>query len=96
MASKQPQRSNLKSDLKFMAQTTYATMFVWAFIFLDQMVERRKKKDNSPLLDLLGFAAGNKHACRVVDEKSMLANMQGPRTKCLPACRFDVPLLPRH
>ena len=29
MASKQPQRSTLKSDLKFMAQTTYTTMFVW-------------------------------------------------------------------
>ena len=28
MASKQPRRSNLKSDLKFMTQITYATMFV--------------------------------------------------------------------
>ena len=27
MASKQPRRSILKSDLKFMAQTTYTTMF---------------------------------------------------------------------
>ena len=29
VASKQPWRSDLTSDLKFMAQTTYATMFVW-------------------------------------------------------------------
>ena len=29
-ASKQPRRSDLTSDLKSMAQTTYATMFVWA------------------------------------------------------------------
>ena len=47
-----------------MAQTTYATMFVWAVLtFLDQMAERKKERkkkeaDNSPLLDLLGFAAG--------------------------------------
>ena len=35
-------------------------MFVWAVLtFLDQMAEeRRKTKDNLPLLDLLGFAAG--------------------------------------
>ena len=30
-ASKQPRRSNLKSDLKFMTQTTYATMFILLF-----------------------------------------------------------------
>ena len=30
VASKQPRRSDLASDLKSMAQTTYATMFVWA------------------------------------------------------------------
>ena len=29
MASKQPRRSDLTSDLKFMAQITYANMFVW-------------------------------------------------------------------
>ena len=46
MASKQPQRSNLKSDLKCMAQTTYATMFVLALLtFLDQMAERKKKEE---------------------------------------------------
>ena len=32
MASKQPRRSVLTSDLKFTAQTTYATMFVWTFL----------------------------------------------------------------
>ena len=59
MTSKQPRRSNQKSDLKFRAKITYATMFVWTvltlfFIFLE---ERRKKEDNSPLLELLCFAA---------------------------------------
>ena len=29
MASKQPWRQDLTSDFKSMAQTTYATMFVW-------------------------------------------------------------------
>ena len=29
--SKQPQRSDPTSGLKFMAQTKYATMFVWTF-----------------------------------------------------------------
>ena len=35
-------------------------MFVWAiFVFLDQIIKKEeRKKDNSPLLDLLGFAAG--------------------------------------
>ena len=42
MASKQPQRSDLTSDLKFMTQTTYATMFVWAvLVFLDQMIRKK-------------------------------------------------------
>ena len=54
MASKQPRRSNLKSDLKCMAQTTYATMFVWTvlklfFIFLE---EERKKEEHLAPLDL--------------------------------------------
>ena len=30
LASKQPRRSNLTSDLEFVAQIAYATMFVWA------------------------------------------------------------------
>ena len=29
-SSKQPQRSNLTSDLEIVAQIAYATMFVWA------------------------------------------------------------------
>ena len=57
MASKQPWRLNLKSDLKFMTQTTYATMYVWAVLtFLEQMVERKKKggrkKEHLAPLDL--------------------------------------------
>ena len=47
-ASKQPRRSDLTSYLKFVAQTTYATMFVWTvlklfFIFLERKKEERKK-----------------------------------------------------
>ena len=46
----QPQRSDLTSDLKFMAQTTYATMFVWTVLaFFGQMI-KKKKKENSSLL----------------------------------------------
>ena len=55
MASKQPRRSNLKSDLKFMAQTTYATMFVWTVLtsFWNLTEERRKKEEEHlRLLDL--------------------------------------------
>ena len=57
MASKQPWRSDLTSDLKFMAQTTYATMFVWTDLavlklFL-HLFRRKKKKLNLSLLDLL-------------------------------------------
>ena len=49
MASKQPRRSNLKSDLKFMAQTTYATMLIGAdLIFFDHF--DRRKKDNTTYL----------------------------------------------
>ena len=44
MASKQPQRSNLKSDFKFMAQTTYVTMFVWTVLTSFWHFDRRKKK----------------------------------------------------
>ena len=46
MASKQPRRSNLKSDLKFMAQTTYATMFILAVLTsFWNLTERRKKEE---------------------------------------------------
>ena len=58
MASKQPWRSDLTSDLKFMAQTTYATMFVWTDLAVLKLVlhlfrrRKKKKKLNLSLLDL--------------------------------------------
>ena len=56
MASKQLQRSDLTSDLKFMAQATYATMFVWTDLAVLKLIlhlfRRRKKKLNLSLLDL--------------------------------------------
>ena len=53
MASKQPRRSILKSDLKFMAQTTYTTMFVWTVLTSFWHFDRKKKeRTNLPLLDL--------------------------------------------
>ena len=42
-ASKQPQRSDLTSDLKFMAKTTYATMFLFR-LFLPILELRLRKK----------------------------------------------------
>ena len=41
VVSKQPLRSDLISNLKFMSQTTYATMFVWPV--LDKSLRRRRK-----------------------------------------------------
>ena len=61
MTSKQPRRSNLKSYLKFMAQTTYATMFVWtdlAVLKLFLHLFRRKKKNQLTFTRPVGFAAG--------------------------------------
>ena len=56
MAFKQPRRSNLKSDLKFVAQTTYATMLVWTVLaFFGQII---KKKDEFVSARPVGFAAG--------------------------------------
>ena len=51
VASKQPRRSDLTSDLKSMAQTTYVTMFVWTdlavlklfCIFSDRKKERLRR-----------------------------------------------------
>ena len=50
-------RSDLTSDLKSMAQTTYATMFVWTDLavlklFCIFLEERRRKKENLAPLDL--------------------------------------------
>ena len=45
-----PKRSNLTSDLKFVAQITYATMFLWAVSAFFRKKNRRWK--NLPLLDL--------------------------------------------
>ena len=64
VASKQPWRSDLTSDLKFMAQTTYATMFVWTDLavlklFL-HLLGRRRRKSVSPRP--VGFAAGKKRS----------------------------------
>ena len=55
MTSNQPLRSDLTSDLKFMAQTTYATMFVWTDLAVLKLILhlfRIRKKENLPLLDL--------------------------------------------
>ena len=58
MASKQPRRSNLKSDLKFMAQTPYATMFILAFLTsFWNLTERRRR--TFTITRPVGFAAGN-------------------------------------
>ena len=62
MASKQPRRSDLTSDLKFIAQTTYATMFVRTdlpvlklfSIFLE---ERKKEEEEFVSTRVVGFAA---------------------------------------
>ena len=53
MASKQPRRSDLNSDLKSTAQTTYATMFVWTvLVFFGQMI----KKEEFVSTRVVGFA----------------------------------------
>ena len=56
MASKQPRRSDLTSDLKFMAQITYTAMFVWTvWTFFWTLTERKKKKEHH--LSLLELSA---------------------------------------
>ena len=60
MASKQPRRSDLTSDLKFMAQTTYPTMFVWTVLALFGPNGGKKKEERkNPLTStrVVGFAA---------------------------------------
>ena len=67
MASKQPRRSILKSDLKFMAQTTYATMFVLTVLTsFWNLTERKKKEEEERTFTItrpVGFAAGKNAEC---------------------------------
>ena len=64
MASKQPRRSDLTTDLKFMAQTTYATMFVWTDLAVLKLfcifLEERKNEEEDEFASArpVGFAAG--------------------------------------
>ena len=51
VASKQPQRSDLTSNLKFMAQTTYTTMFAWTVLTFFGP-NGGKKKEHLALLNL--------------------------------------------
>ena len=44
MASKQPRRSIIKSDLKFTAQTTYATVLILAVLTFYDHFDRRKNQ----------------------------------------------------
>ena len=44
MASKQPRRSDMTLDLKFIAQTRYATMFVWTVLALFWKFVRKMKE----------------------------------------------------
>ena len=61
MASKQPRRSDLTSDLKFMAQTTYATMFVWTvWPSFGQMIKKERKKEEFVSPRPVCFPAGKK------------------------------------
>ena len=57
MAIKQPLKSILKSDLKFMAQTTYATMFVLTVLTSFWNLTERKKKEEEEHLRLLDLSA---------------------------------------
>ena len=53
MASKQPRRSNLKSDLKFLTQTSYTTMFVLTVLtFFDHFDRKKEEEEQLRLLDL--------------------------------------------
>ena len=46
MASKQPRRSDLTPDLKFMAQITYVTMFVWTVLaFFGQIIKKKEEEE---------------------------------------------------
>ena len=60
-ASKQPWRSNLKSDLKFMAQNTYATTFLWTVLVFFWTKWRKEEERQLTSTRPVGFAAGNKN-----------------------------------
>ena len=46
MASKQPWRSDLTSDLKFMAQTTYATIILWTVLtFCWTLIKKEEEEE---------------------------------------------------
>ena len=60
MAFKQPWRSDLTSDFKFMAQTTYAIMFVRTVLVLFLTLTERKKEENLSIR-VVGFAATKKN-----------------------------------
>ena len=60
MASKQPLRADLTSDLKFMAQTTYATMFIWTVSAFFLTLIKKKKEEEFVFSRPVGFDAGNK------------------------------------
>ena len=55
MTSKQPQRSDLNSDLKSSAHITYVTMFVWTILAFLNFV--RKKEGKFTSIRVVGFAA---------------------------------------
>ena len=44
-ASKRPQRADLTTDLEFVAQTSYGTMFSWAGLAFFWTLIRKKKKE---------------------------------------------------
>ena len=61
MASKQPRRSDLTSDLKSMTQTTYAAMFVWTlWPSFGQMIKKEEERRKKEFVSTrpVGFAAG--------------------------------------
>ena len=65
-ASKQPQRSNLTSDLEFVAQITYETMFVWAvWASVCSLAERRRlrKKQTDNYYTCVALRAAGKKKC---------------------------------
>ena len=61
-----------------MAQTTYATMFILAVLTSFWNLTEERKKDNSPLLDLLGFAAGKKVAEAIFKFFSLVTSVEDP------------------